>query len=91
MRFGLYDVIMIKDNHIDFAGGIEQAIKKTKEYLKRKNKNLKIIIEVRNIIELEEVLKCGGIDRILLDNFDISTTKMAVDLINKKYKIESSG
>lgn len=90
-RFGLYDVIMIKDNHIDFAGGIEQAIKKTKEYLKRKKKNLKIIIEVRNIIELEEVLKCGGIDRILLDNFDVSTTKMAVDLINNKYKIESSG
>ena len=90
-RIGLFDMILLKDNHIDFAGGIENAITKAKEYLKTKNKNLKIEIEVRNLNELEQVLKNGGIDRIMLDNFDIPTTREAVKRINGKYETESSG
>jgi len=90
-RIGLFDMILLKDNHVDFAGGIENAITKAKEYLKAKNKNLKIEIEVRNLDELEQVLKTGGVDRIMLDNFDIPTTKEAVKRINGKYETESSG
>ena len=90
-RFGLYDMIMIKDNHIDYAGGISKAINKTKEYLSSNNKNLKIIIEARNIIEVNQIIETGGIDRILLDNFSIEDTLKSVKLINKKYQTESSG
>ncbi len=90
-RFGLYDMIMIKDNHIDFAGGIEQAISTTNQYLKEKEKELKIEIEVRNFEELHEVLHVGSIDRIMLDNFTPEDLKKAVTLINGKYETEASG
>ena len=90
-RFGLYDMIMIKDNHIDFAGGIPEAIKKVKEYLSVNNKDLEIIVEARNLNEVKEIINTGGIKRILLDNFDYETTKKAVSIINKKYQSESSG
>ena len=90
-RFGLFDIIMIKDNHIDFAGGISQAIQKTKKYLKNINKNLEIIVEARNLEEVNEILSEGGIKRILLDNFDYETTKKAVEIIGKKCQTESSG
>jgi nicotinate-nucleotide pyrophosphorylase (carboxylating) len=90
-RFGLYDMIMIKDNHIDFAGGIEQAISATNQYLKEKEKELKIEIEVRNFEELHEVLHVGSIDRIMLDNFTPEDLKKAVTLINGKYETEASG
>jgi nicotinate-nucleotide pyrophosphorylase (carboxylating) len=90
-RIGLFDMILLKDNHVDFAGGIKNAITKAKEYLKAKNKDLKIEIEVRNLDELEQVMKVGGVDRIMLDNFDIPTTKEAVRRINGKYETESSG
>ncbi len=90
-RIGLYDMIMLKDNHIDFAGGIEKAINSVHNYLKEKNKNLKIEVEVRNFDELNEVLKVGGIHRIMLDNFTPTETKKAVDLIAGKYETESSG
>jgi nicotinate-nucleotide pyrophosphorylase (carboxylating) len=90
-RIGLFDMILLKDNHIDFAGGIEQAISRAHEYLEKKNLNLKIEIEVRNFDELEQVLKYGGVDRIMLDNFNVEDTKKAVKLINGKYETESSG
>ena len=90
-RFALYDMIMLKDNHIDFAGGITQAIDKTKEYLKINNLDLKIIVEARNLVEIEEILKSDGIYRILIDNFNYEETKKAVQLINKKCLTESSG
>ena len=90
-RFGLYDMILIKDNHIDFAGSIENAIDKVRKYLKVKRLNLKIEIEVRNFHELDRVLRKGGIDRIMLDNFTPKETETAVKLINKKYEVESSG
>ena len=90
-RFGLYDMIMIKDNHIDFAGGISQAINKTKKYLHEEKKDLDIIIEARNINEVNEILSQSGIRRILLDNFDYATTKKAVSIIGNKCEIESSG
>ena len=90
-RFGLYDVIMIKDNHTDVAGGIQQAIIKTKAYLKRKKKKLDIIVEARNIKEVKEIINEGGIKRILLDNFNITETKQAIKIINNKYETESSG
>jgi len=90
-RMGLFDMVMLKDNHVDFAGGIEQAINKTKSYLKEKGKNLKIEVEVRNLDELEQVMKIGGIDRIMLDNFDIPTTKEAVKRVNGRFETESSG
>ncbi|MCF8400799.1 MAG: nicotinate-nucleotide diphosphorylase (carboxylating), partial [Bacteroidales bacterium] len=86
-----YDMIMIKDNHIDFAGGIRQAIKKTNEYLKQKGKELQIEIEVRNFDELEEVLKTGKISRIMLDNFSPADLKKAVEIINRRYETEASG
>ena len=90
-RFGLYDMIMIKDNHIDFAGGIKKAIIKMKQYLLNNNKKLDIIIEARNIDEVNEILEEQGIKRILLDNFDYKTTKEAVRIINNRCEIESSG
>jgi len=90
-RMGLYDMIMIKDNHIDFAGGIEKAILKTKDYLNRKNLNLEIEVETRNLLEVNEVLKVGGVDRIMLDNFNYENLQKAVKLIDGKYKTEASG
>lgn len=90
-RFGLYDMVMIKDNHTDFAGGISNAINRVNEYLQKNNKNLKIEIEVRNFEELNEVLKVGKIHRIMLDNFSVTDTKKAVEIIAHKYEVESSG
>ena len=90
-RIGLYDMIMLKDNHIDFAGGVRNAINNANDYLKKKNKKLKIVIEVRNIAELEQVIATGNINRIMLDNFSIDETEKAVKIINKRYEIESSG
>jgi nicotinate-nucleotide pyrophosphorylase (carboxylating) len=90
-RFALYDMIMLKDNHNDFAGGITASIEKTKQYLKDNNKDLKIIVEARNIAEVEEILKAGGVYRILLDNFDFETTKKAVEIIGNQCLTESSG
>ncbi|WP_016778800.1 carboxylating nicotinate-nucleotide diphosphorylase [Anaerophaga thermohalophila] len=90
-RMGLFDMIMLKDNHIDFAGGIENAIRNTRKYLDNIGKDLKIEIEVRNLNELRQVLETGGVDRIMLDNFDPRTTKEAVKLIDGKYETESSG
>lgn len=90
-RMGLYDMVMLKDNHIDFAGGIEQAINATNNYLKSRKMDLKIEIEVRNMDELHEVLRVGNVHRIMLDNFDTATTKEAVGLINGRFETESSG
>lgn len=90
-RIGLFDMILLKDNHIDFAGGIENAIKGANSYLKEKNKSLKIEIEVRNMEELKKVLQVGGVDRIMLDNFSVDMTKEAVSLVNKRVELESSG
>lgn len=90
-RFALYDMIMIKDNHIDFAGGITKAIEKTQTYLKSKNKDLKIIVEARNLEEIAEILKTDGVYRILIDNFNYEDTKKAVALIGDKCLTESSG
>ena len=90
-RIGLYDMIMLKDNHIDFAGGIEAAIDRTRNYLKEKGKDLRIEIEVRNLDELRRVLAHGGVDRIMLDNFDIPTLREAVKLIDHRYETEASG
>ena len=89
-RIGLYDMILIKDNHIDYAGGVTQAITKTKEYLKAKGKDLKIEVEARTLAEIEEILKFD-VERILIDNFTPEETKKAVALINGKCKTESSG
>ena len=90
-RFALYDMIMLKDNHIDFAGGIPQAIAKTKQYLSDNNKDLKIIVEARDLDEVQQILNSGGVYRILLDNFDFETTKKAVALIGNQSLTESSG
>ena len=90
-RFALYDMIMLKDNHNDFAGGITGSIAKTKQYLKEYNKDLKIIVEARNISEVEEIIAAGGVYRILLDNFDFETTKKAVEIIGNQCLTESSG
>lgn len=90
-RIGLFDMILLKDNHVDFAGGIEQAITRAKDYLKAKGKDLKIEIEVRSFDELDQVLKVGGVDRIMLDNFTVENTKKAVDIIGGRYETESSG
>lgn len=90
-RMGLYDMIMLKDNHIDFAGGIESAILKANEYLDKNQKNIKIEIEARNLIEVREILEIGKIHRIMLDNFNYEETQEAVKLINGKYETESSG
>jgi nicotinate-nucleotide pyrophosphorylase (carboxylating) len=90
-RMGLYDMIMIKDNHIDFAGGIGKAIDATQKYLIEKGKQLKIEIEVRNFKELQEVIDHEGIDRIMLDNFTPQDLKRAVEIIKGKYETEASG
>ncbi|HQX04218.1 MAG TPA: carboxylating nicotinate-nucleotide diphosphorylase [Flavobacterium sp.] len=90
-RFALYDMIMLKDNHNDFAGGISLAIQKTKDYLIQNELDLKIIVEARNLKEVEEILSSGGVYRILLDNFDFETTKKAVEIIGNKCLTESSG
>jgi nicotinate-nucleotide pyrophosphorylase (carboxylating) len=90
-RFGLYDMILIKDNHVDYAGGIRQAIESAHQYLIDKNKKLAIEIEVRNLDELEQVLQTGGIDRILLDNFNFSDLRDAVDIIEGRFITEASG
>lgn len=90
-RFGLYDMIMIKDNHIDFAGGIPNAIDKINAYLKKHKKSLKIEIEVRDFNELDIVLKHGGIDRIMLDNFTPANVEKAVNKIKGRYETEASG
>lgn len=90
-RIGLFDMILLKDNHIDFAGGIENAIVGAKRYLKDKNKSLKIEIEVRDMDELNEVLNVGGVDRIMLDNFTPEETKIAVEHVNGRVELESSG
>ncbi len=90
-RFGLFDMIMIKDNHIDFAGGIEEAIKGTKEYLARKSLNLEIIVEARSLEDIETVIAQGGVRRILLDNFSVDLTREAVRLVNHRIETESSG
>ena len=90
-RFGLYDMIMLKDNHLDYAGGITQAIEKTLSYLKEKNLDLKIEVEARDLDEVKEIMKTGGIHRIMLDNFTPAETIVAVQLINKTYETESSG
>jgi nicotinate-nucleotide pyrophosphorylase (carboxylating) len=90
-RMGLYDMVMLKDNHIDFAGGIETAIKKTREYLIRHNKNLKVEIEARNLDDVRRILVFGGVDRIMLDNFTVNETREAVKIIQGRLEIESSG
>lgn len=90
-RVGLYDMILLKDNHVDFAGGVPNAINRAKEYLKEKGKDLKIEIEVRNFDELAQVMEVGGVDRIMLDNFTPENTKKAVEIIGGKYETESSG
>jgi nicotinate-nucleotide pyrophosphorylase (carboxylating) len=90
-RFALYDMVMLKDNHVDMAGGIRAAIENTKQYLSEKTKYLKIEIETRNLKEVQEVLHAGGVDIIMLDNMSIDDMKEAVKLINKKYKTEASG
>ena len=90
-RIGLFDMILLKDNHVDFAGGIENAIRGAQQYLKEKNKQLKIEIEVRNFDELIQALAVGGVDRIMLDNFTPEQTREAVKLVNGRVELESSG
>lgn len=90
-RIGLFDMILLKDNHVDFAGGIDNAIDRCHAYLSEKSLDLKIEIEVRNFDELKQVLDCGGVDRIMLDNFSVDDTKKAVEMIDGKYETESSG
>jgi nicotinate-nucleotide pyrophosphorylase (carboxylating) len=87
----LYDMILIKDNHIDFAGGIEQALARTQQYLKERHLDLKIEIETRNFKEVNEVLAIGGVNRIMLDNFSVPMLKEAVLLIDKRFETEASG
>ncbi|WP_036877711.1 carboxylating nicotinate-nucleotide diphosphorylase [Xylanibacter oryzae] len=90
-RIGLFDMILLKDNHVDFAGGISNAINRCHQYLKAKGLDLKIEIEVRNFDELKQVMDCGGVDRVMLDNFSVQNTKKAVDMIAGKFETESSG
>ena len=90
-RIGLFDMILLKDNHVDFAGGIANAINRCHEYLKEKGLDLKIEIEVRNFDELQQAMDCGGINRIMLDNFSVPDTKKAVEMIGGRYETESSG
>ena len=90
-RIGLFDMILLKDNHVDFAGGIEQAITRAKEYCKAKGKDLKIEIEVRSFDELQQVLDLGGVDRIMFDNFDTEATRKAVEMVAGRFETESSG
>jgi nicotinate-nucleotide pyrophosphorylase (carboxylating) len=90
-RIGLFDMILLKDNHVDFAGGIENAVKRAQAYLKEKNKKLKIEVEVRNFNELRQALAVGGVDRIMLDNFSVENTREAVKIVDGRIEIESSG
>jgi nicotinate-nucleotide pyrophosphorylase (carboxylating) len=90
-HIGLFDMILLKDNHVDFAGGIDKAIERAKTYCKEKGKDLQIEIEVRNLDELQQVLDLGGVDRIMFDNFNPETTKQAVAMVAGKYETESSG
>jgi len=90
-RFGLFDMILIKDNHVDFAGGIKQAINAAQQYLQKTGKSLKIEIEVRNFDELNQILLCGGVDRIMLDNFNPEMLTQAVKIIDGRYETEASG
>lgn len=90
-RFGLYDMIMIKDNHIDYAGGIPQAIQRVKDYLKEKGKDLKIEVEARDIKEVKLILECGGVDRIMFDNFSPDEIRVALKLVDGKAETEASG
>ena len=90
-RFGLYDMILIKDNHVDYAGGIANAILSAQNYLKANHKDLQIEIEVRNLSELQEVIKIGGIDRILIDNFNFEELKKAIKLVDGRFITEASG
>ena len=90
-RFALYDMIMLKDNHIDFTGGIAKSIEKTKQYLKSTKRDLKIIVEARNLDEVTQILQAGGVYRILLDNFNYKDTRKAVDMIGDLCLTESSG
>lgn len=90
-RIGLFDMILLKDNHVDFSGGISNAINRCHKYLEEKGLNLKIEIEVRNFDELQQVLDSGGVDRIMLDNFSVENTKKAVEIIAGRYETESSG
>ncbi len=90
-RIGLFDMILLKDNHVDFAGGIANAINRCHEYLKEKGKDLKIEIEVRNFDELRTVLDMGGVDRVMFDNFSVEDTRKAVEMIGGRFETESSG
>ena len=90
-RIGLFDMILLKDNHVDFAGGIKNAIDRCNKYLKEKSLDLKIEIEVRNFSEIQQVLDCGGVDRIMFDNFSVDDTRTAVEMIAGRYETESSG
>lgn len=90
-RMGLFDMIMLKDNHITYAGGIEKAIEKTREYLLRNNRKLKIEIEARNLHDVKKIMEIGGVNRIMLDNFNIEDTITAVNMIKGRYETESSG
>ena len=90
-RIGLFDMILLKDNHVDFAGGIKAALDRSHAYLKEKGMNLKIEIEVRNFDELQQALDHGGADRIMLDNFSVADTRKAVEIINHRCEVESSG
>lgn len=90
-RMGLFDMIMIKDNHIDYTGSIENAITKAKDYLHKTGKNLEIIVEARNLTDVSDIIHTGGVSRILLDNFSVVDTRQAVGLINRQYETESSG
>lgn len=90
-RIGLFDMILLKDNHIDFAGGIPQAVSRAQEYCKAKGKNLKIEVEVRNFDELEQVLALEGVDRVMLDNFSVENTRKAVEIVDGRLEVESSG
>jgi nicotinate-nucleotide pyrophosphorylase (carboxylating) len=90
-RIGLFDMILLKDNHVDFAGGIVPAIEKARQWCKDNGKDLKIEIEVRNFDELQQVLDHGGVDRVMLDNFTVENTRKAVEIINGRVETESSG
>ena len=90
-RMGLFDMIMLKDNHIDYAGGIEKAITSTREYLHKNNLNLRVEIEARNLEDVKKILLTGGVDRIMLDNFTIQETLAAVNIISGRFETESSG
>ena len=90
-RIGLFDMILLKDNHVDFAGGIANAINRCHAYLKEKGKDLKIEIEVRNLDELQQVLDIGGVDRVLFDNFSVADTRKGVEMVGGRYETESSG